>query len=139
MAYFDNDFDNLFKELNDTFFSNSGEVSGEIPVHYANRMNISPQQFSRGAQGPQEQKEKPIGVDLVEQAKKNKYDPVIGRDEQIQEVIEILSRRKKNNPVLVGPAGVGKTAIVEGLAQKIAQGDVPDKMKDKHIIAVNIN
>ena len=64
---------------------------------------------------------------------------MIGRDEQIQEVIEILSRRKKNNPVLVGPAGVGKTAIVEGLAQKIAQGDVPDKMKDKHIIAININ
>ena len=102
-------------------------------------MNISPQDLNQGGQVRQKQGQKPIGVDLVEQAKKNKYDPVIGRDEQIQEVIEILSRRKKNNPVLIGPAGVGKTAIVEGLAQKIAAGEVPDKMKDKHIIAININ
>lgn len=137
MAYFDNEFDNLFNELNNSFFNN--DDNGSIPVHYSS-MNISPQGVSQNGQMPgQPKKEKPIGVDLVEQAKNNKYDPVIGRDEQIQEVIEILSRRKKNNPVLVGPAGVGKTAIVEGLAQKIASGDVPDKMKDKHIIAININ
>ena len=139
MAYFDNDFDDLFNELNNSFFNNTNDNGGAIPIHYSSSMNISPQDFQQNAQGGQKQGQKPIGVDLVEQAKKNKYDPVIGRDEQIQDVIEILSRRKKNNPVLVGPAGVGKTAIVEGLAQKIAAGDVPDKMKDKHIIAININ
>ena len=139
MAYFDNDFDDLFNELNNSFFNNTNDKGGTIPVHYSSSMNISPQDISQNGQMGQKQGQKPIGVDLVEQAKKNKYDPVIGRDEQIQEVIEILSRRKKNNPVLVGPAGVGKTAIVEGLAQKIAAGDVPDKMKDKHIIAININ
>ena len=139
MAYFDNDFDDLFNELNNSFFNNTNDKGGAIPIHYSSSMNISPQDISQNGQMGQKQGQKPIGVDLVEQAKKNKYDPVIGRDEQIQEVIEILSRRKKNNPVLVGPAGVGKTAIVEGLAQKISAGDVPDKMKDKHIIAININ
>ena len=139
MAYFDNDFDDLFNELNNSFFNNTNDNGGAIPIHYSSSMNISPQDLNQGGQVRQKQGQKPIGVDLVEQAKKNKYDPVIGRDEQIQEVIEILSRRKKNNPVLIGPAGVGKTAIVEGLAQKIAAGDVPDKMKDKHIIAININ
>ena len=139
MAYFDNDFDDLFNELNNSFFNNTNDNGGAIPIHYSSSMNISPQDFQQNAQGGQKQGQKPIGVDLVEHAKKNKYDPVIGRDEQIQEVIEILSRRKKNNPVLVGPAGVGKTAIVEGLAKKIAAGDVPDKMEDKHIIAININ
>ena len=139
MSYFDNDFDDLFNELNNSFFNNTNDNGGAIPIHYSSSMNISPQDLNQGGQVRQKQGQKPIGVDLVEQAKKNKYDPVIGRDEQIQEVIEILSRRKKNNPVLIGPAGVGKTAIVEGLAQKIAAGDVPDKMKDKHIIAININ
>ena len=139
MAYFDNDFDDLFNELNNSFFNNTNDNGGAIPIHYSSSMNITPQDLNQGGQVGQKQGQKPIGVDLVEQAKKNKYDPVIGRDEQIQEVIEILSRRKKNNPVLIGPAGVGKTAIVEGLAQKIAAGDVPDKMKDKHIIAININ
>ena len=139
MAYFDNDFDDLFNELNNSFFNNTNDNGGAIPIHYSSSMNITPQDLNQGGQVGQKQGQKPIGVDLVEQAKKNKYDPVIGRDEQIQEIIEILSRRKKNNPVLIGPAGVGKTAIVEGLAQKIAAGDVPDKMKDKHIIAININ
>ena len=139
MAYFDNDFDDLFNELNNSFFNNTNDNGGAIPIHYSSSMNISPQDLNQNGQMGQKQGQKPIGVDLVKQAKNNKYDPVIGRDEQIQEVIEILSRRKKNNPVLVGPAGVGKTAIVEGLAQKIAAGDVPDKMKDKHIIAININ
>lgn len=136
MTYFDNEFDNLFNELNNSFFNDSNNSNGSIPIHYSGSMNMAPQNLNANGQA---QSEKPIGVDLVEQAKNNKYDPVIGRDEQIQEVIEILSRRKKNNPVLIGPAGVGKTAIVEGLAQKIAQGDVPEKMKDKHIIAININ
>lgn len=136
MTYFDNEFDNLFNELNNSFFNSPSDNNGSIPIHYSSSMNMAPQNLK---QNVPTQKEQPIGIDLVEQAKNNKFDPVIGRDEQIQAVIEILSRRKKNNPVLVGPAGVGKTAIIEGLAQKIAQGDVPEKMKDKHIIAININ
>lgn len=136
MTYFDNEFDNLFNELNNSFFNSPSDNNGSIPIHYSSSMNMAPQNLK---QNVPTQKEQPIGIDLVEQAKNNKFDPVVGRDEQIQAVIEILSRRKKNNPVLVGPAGVGKTAIVEGLAQKIAQGDVPEKMKDKHIIAININ
>ncbi|MDF7639775.1 ATP-dependent Clp protease ATP-binding subunit [Lactobacillus sp. ESL0791] len=139
MAYFDNDFDNLFNELNNSFFNDGGKDSDNaIPIHYSGSMNFTPQNMDPNRQ-PQPKKEKPIGVDLVEQAKKNKFDPVIGRDEQIENMIEILSRRKKNNPVLIGPAGVGKTAVVEGLAEKIAKGDVPAKMKNVHIIAVNIN
>ena len=138
MAYFNNDFDNLFNELNSSFFNDDfGKSNGSIPIHYSSNMSGATPQTMQ--QVPQGQKEKPIGVDLVEQAKSNKFDPVIGRDEQIDNVIEILSRRKKNNPVLIGPAGVGKTSIVEGLAQRIAEGNVPAKMKDMHIIAVNIN
>ena len=99
-------------------------------------MGATPQTIQ---QNPQNPNEKPIGEDLVEEAKNNKFDPVIGRDEQIDNVIEILSRRKKNNPVLIGPAGVGKTSIVEGLAERIASGNVPAKMANMHIISVNIN
>ena len=140
MAYFDNDFDNLFNELNSSFFNDdfgkrSGN-SGSIPINYSSNMGAAPQTIQ---QNPQKQNEKPIGEDLVEEAKNNKFDPVIGRDEQIDNVIEILSRRKKNNPVLIGPAGVGKTSIVEGLAERIASGNVPAKMANMHIISVNIN
>ncbi|KRL39317.1 ATP-dependent Clp protease [Lactobacillus helveticus DSM 20075 = CGMCC 1.1877] len=142
MAYFDNDFDTLFNELNSSFFNDdfgrrSGNGnSGSIPINYSSNMSSAPQTIQ---QNPQQPNEKPIGVDLVEEAKKNNFDPVIGRDEQIDNVIEILSRRKKNNPVLIGPAGVGKTAIVEGLAERIASGNVPAKMANMHIISVNIN
>ena len=77
-------------------------------------------------------------VDLTQMAKEGKLDPVIGREREIQQVIEILGRRGKNNPVLVGPAGVGKTAIVEGLAQRIVSGDVPDYLKDKKIYQLDM-
>lgn len=78
------------------------------------------------------------GRDLTQEARKGKLDPVIGRDEEIRRVIQILSRRTKNNPVLIGEAGVGKTAIAEGLAQRIVRGDVPSGLKDKRIVALDL-
>src|SRR3954465_1409175 len=78
------------------------------------------------------------GRDLTELARKGKLDPVIGRDEEVRRVIQVLSRRTKNNPVLIGEPGVGKTAIVEGLAQRIIRGDVPEGLKDKKIFALDM-
>ena len=79
-----------------------------------------------------------FGVDLTEQARNGQIDPVIGRDKEISRVIEILNRRTKNNPVLIGEAGVGKTAVVEGLVLKIANGDVPSKLQDRHVIRLDV-
>src|SRR5204863_3468284 len=80
-----------------------------------------------------------FGNDLTAAAEDGKLDPVIGRDDEVRRVIQVLSRRTKNNPVLIGEPGVGKTAIVEGLAQRIMAGDVPDSLNDKRVVALDIS
>ena len=125
------DFDDLFNALNGNNNNAANNMNGNNP-----RMQMG------GGNGNGNQGGKSLldqyGTDLTALAKKGKIDPVIGRDKEIARVIEILNRRTKNNPVLIGEAGVGKTAVVEGLAQEIIDGSVPAKLQNKRIISLNV-
>lgn len=159
-GFFNDDFDSIFRKI---FQDMQESVNNGNKKYYINGKEVSPEQLAQlrqqqqqggnsaeqsarafqqsSTQGQNDESNylEEIGRNLTQEARDDLLDPVIGRDKEIQETAEVLSRRTKNNPILVGEAGVGKTAIVEGLAQAIVKGNVPASIKDSEVISVDIS